>query len=114
MTVTPLAMICHLDENYSRLTPGEIEANCLALSTPWNPDRPIEDLWASIDTIRCIAEDRRAPIAEVSTISLLLDIFETSGLLSSTTEKLCLSHSAGRSNNSSERSTVAMLSVIAG
>jgi hypothetical protein len=44
MTVTPLVMIQHLDETYGRLTPGEIEANRLALSTPWNPDRPIEDL----------------------------------------------------------------------
>jgi hypothetical protein len=44
MTVTPLAMIRHLDETYGRLTPGEIKANRLALSTTWNPDRPIEDL----------------------------------------------------------------------
>ena len=80
-------MIQHLDATYGRLTPGEIEANRLALSTPWNPDRPIEDLWASVDTIRRIAEDGQAPITEVTAISLLLDIFKTSGLLRSTTEK---------------------------
>jgi hypothetical protein len=91
MTMTPLAMIQHLDETYGRLTPGEIEANRLALSTPWNPDRPIEDLWASVNTIRCIADDGKAPITEVTAISLLLDMFETSGLLSSTTEKFRLS-----------------------
>jgi hypothetical protein len=91
MTVTPLVMIWHLDETYGRLTPGEIEANHLALSTPLNPDRPIEDLWASIDTIHCTADDGKAPITEVTTISLLLDMFETSGLLSSTTEKFRLS-----------------------
>jgi hypothetical protein len=44
MTVTRLVMIHHLDETYGTLTLGEIEASCLALSTPWNPDRPIEDL----------------------------------------------------------------------
>jgi hypothetical protein len=91
MTVTPLVMIWHLDDTYDRLKPGEIEANHLALSTPWNPDRPIEDLWASVDTICCIAEDGKAPMTEVSTISLLLYMFETSGLLSSTTEKFRLS-----------------------
>ena len=87
MKVSPLSMIQHLDATYGRLTPGEIEANRLALSTPWNPDRPIEDLWASVDTIRRIADDGQAPITEVTAISLLLDMFETSGLLSSTTEK---------------------------
>jgi len=91
ITVTPLVMIRHLDETYGRLTPGEIEANRLALSTPWNPDRPIEDLWASVDTLRRIADDGKAPITEVTTISLLLNMFETSGLLSSTTEKFRLS-----------------------
>jgi hypothetical protein len=91
MTVTPLVMIWHLDETYGRLTPGEIEANRLDLSTPWNPDRPIEDLCASIDTICCIADDGKAPITEVTTISLLLDMFETSGLFSSTTETFWLS-----------------------
>jgi hypothetical protein len=44
MTVTPLVTIRHLHETYGRLMPGEIEANRLALSTPWNPGRPIEDL----------------------------------------------------------------------
>jgi hypothetical protein len=32
MTVTPLGMIWHLNETYSRLMPGEIETNRLALS----------------------------------------------------------------------------------
>ena len=91
MKVSPLSMIQHLDATYGRLTPGEIEANRLALSTPWNPDRPIEDLWAGVDTIRRIAEDGHAPITEVTAISLLLDMFEASGLLSSTTEKYRLS-----------------------
>jgi hypothetical protein len=66
-------------------------AECDLSSTPWNPDRPIDDLWASVCTIRRITEDGNASITEVSTISLLLDMFETSGLLSSTTEKFRLS-----------------------
>jgi hypothetical protein len=107
-------MIWYLDETYGRLTPGDIEANRLVLSTPWNLDRPIEDLWASIDTICCIVDNGKAPITEVTTISLLLDMFETSGLVSSTTEKLLLSeHSTWTLNNSSKRSTVVMLSVFA-
>jgi hypothetical protein len=91
MRVSPLIMIQHLDATYGRLTPGEIEANRLALSTLWNPDKPIEDLWASVNTIRRIAEDGFAPITEVTTISLLLDMFETFRMLSSTTEKYRLS-----------------------
>jgi hypothetical protein len=90
MTDTLLAMIKHLDSTYSTRTPEELEANCLELSKPWNPESSIEELWTSVDNILCLACNRYAKILEVTTITILLAMFETSGLLRLTTEKLQL------------------------
>jgi hypothetical protein len=87
---TPLAMLQHLDSTYSTLTPEELEANCLELSKPWNLESPIEELWADVDNILCLACNGYANTFEVTTITILLAMFETSGLLGSTTEKFWL------------------------
>jgi hypothetical protein len=62
MKATLLDMIHHLDATYDRLVPGEIEVNCLVPSTLWNQDRPIKDLWASVENFCCIAKDGNPPI----------------------------------------------------
>ena len=90
MAATPLAMIQHLDSTYGTLTPEELEVNRLELSKPWNPDSPIEELWASVDNVLRLARNGHADISEVTTITILLAMFETSGLLGSTTEKFRL------------------------
>jgi hypothetical protein len=90
MAATQLAMIQHLDSTYGTLTPEEQEVNRLELSRPWNPDSPIEELWASVNNILRLARNGHANILEVTTITILLAMFETSGLLGSTTEKFRL------------------------
>jgi len=90
MATTPLAMIQHLDSTYGTLTPEELEVNRLELSKPWNPESPIEELWASVDNILRLARNGYADISEVTAITILLAMFETSGLLGSTTEKFRL------------------------
>jgi hypothetical protein len=90
MKATPLARMQHLDSTYGTLTPEELEVDRLELSKPWNPDSPIEELWASGDNVLHLACNRYADILEVTTITILLAMFETSGLLGSTTEKFCL------------------------
>jgi hypothetical protein len=83
-------MIQHLDAIYGTLSPEELEANFLDLSKPWNPDSSIEEIWASVDNILHLACNGHANILEVTTITILLAVFETSGLLGSTTKKFRL------------------------
>jgi hypothetical protein len=90
MAATPLAIIQHLDATYGTITPEELQVNRLELSKPWNPDSPIEELWASVDNILCLARDGHTDILEVTTITIFLAMFETSGLLASTTKKFRL------------------------
>lgn len=90
LQVTPRDMLTHLVSHYGTLTPQELEANRLRLSTAWNPDAPIEDLWGSVANIRRVASEGHAAISDLTTINLLLTMFETSGLLATTTEKFRL------------------------
>jgi hypothetical protein len=103
MMTTPLAIIQHLDATYSTLTPEELKAHRLELSKSWNPDSSIEDLWASIDNIQCLAANGNAPISKVTTITLLLAMFKTSDLVGSTTKKFRLTNPAGFDTRSISR-----------
>ena len=88
--VTPRAMLTHLRDEYGTLTPEELERNRGALSEPWNLDDPIEDLWAKIANIQRVATFGNVPIADITIITLTLAMIETTGLLSTTTEKFRL------------------------
>jgi len=90
LQVTPYDMLNHLVTHYGTLTPQELEANRLNLSTAWNPDAPIEDLWGSVANIRRVASAGQSPIDDISAINILLTMFEKSGLLATTTEKFRL------------------------
>jgi uncharacterized phage-associated protein len=84
--VTPQAMLAHLKTTYGTLTPEALESNRTELSTPWNPDDPLENLWKRIVEIQRVATAGAAPITDVSAITLTLAMFEKSGLLSTTTQ----------------------------
>lgn len=84
--VTPLTMLKHLKTTYGVLTPEALEANRSTLTTPWNPDDPIEDLWKRIEETQRIATTGGAPITDEAVIALTLTMFEKSGLLSHTTQ----------------------------
>jgi len=88
--VTPRQMLHHLQSRYGVLTPEELEINRSALSQPWNPEAPIEQLWATINNIRRVATVGGVPITDITTITLTLAMFEKSGLLATTTEKFRL------------------------
>jgi hypothetical protein len=85
--VTPQEMLQHLQTNYAVLTPEALEANRTSLSDPWNPDEPLENLWRKIFEVQRIATAGGAPITDVAAITLTLAMFETSGLLSTTTQQ---------------------------
>ena len=84
--VTPLTMLKHLKTTYGVLTPEALEANRSTLTTPWNPDDPIEDLWKRIEETQRIATTGGAPITDEAVIALTLTMFEKSGLLAHTTQ----------------------------
>jgi hypothetical protein len=43
--VTILRLLNHLENNYATLTADDLELNCMHLSTTWDPEEPIENLW---------------------------------------------------------------------
>lgn len=88
--VTPLAMLEHLRAEYGTMTPEELELNRAALSTPWNFDDPIEDLWANLANIQRVATLGGLPIPDLTVITLTLAMIEKTGLLATTTEKFRL------------------------
>lgn len=85
--VTPIQLLVHLKDTYGTLSPEDLEKNRAALSTPWNPDAPLENLWARITEIQRIATAGNAPIPDVAAITLTLAMFEKSGLLTTTTQQ---------------------------
>jgi len=84
--VTPRQMLEHLRALYGVLTPEELERNRASLSVPWNPEAPLEELWAKIEDTRRVAIAGGAEINDLTIITLTLAMFEKSGLLSHTTQ----------------------------
>jgi hypothetical protein len=78
-------MLEHLKTTYGTLTPEALESNCTELSTSWNPNDPLENLWKKIVKIQRVATAGGAPITDVLAITLTLAMFENS-LLATTTQ----------------------------
>ena len=78
--VSVLQMIEHLHSTYGTLTPTEIEMNRRQLSTPWNPDEPIETLWTNIKRIRDVAAGAGDPIPDTAVITLTLEALGAAGV----------------------------------
>jgi hypothetical protein len=100
-------MLQHLQDNYSVLGPKALESNCTALSDPWNPDEPLENVWKQIFEVQRIATSGGAPITDISTIllsvaaiTLNLAMFKKSGLLLTTTQQwhICRTFATFKSN----------------
>jgi hypothetical protein len=79
-TVNPREMLMHLRRTYGDITPLEIEMNRATLSTPWNPDDDIEDLWVRITTAQELAHHARDEITDHVAIHLTIDALEASGV----------------------------------
>jgi hypothetical protein len=59
--VTVPQILTHLRTTYATLTDDDLETNRSKLSTPWNPDEPIEQLWLRIKHIRAVATPGESP-----------------------------------------------------
>ena len=82
--MSPLLPCSHIC--YGTLTPEAIEENRQSLSTPWNPDEPIEILWKRIAEIRRVATAGAEPITDVMAITLTVAMIEKTGLLTDATK----------------------------
>lgn len=79
-TVTPGEMLGFIKHTYGALTPNEIELNRASLSSPWNPDDDIEDIWLRIRDAQVLAAAANSPIDDASAIRLTLLSLEATGV----------------------------------
>jgi hypothetical protein len=79
--VTPTAILNLLTANYGTITPTDLENNQARIKMPWNPDTPIENVFANGTDCRQFATDGLEPIPDSAYIRILLNIFGQSGVL---------------------------------
>lgn len=79
--VTPSAILTLLVTNYGTILPTDLEANLARIKAPWNPDTPIENVFANGTDCRQFAEDGNEAIPDGAYIRILLNIFRQSGVL---------------------------------
>jgi hypothetical protein len=79
-------LYCNIIDNFGEVTRDDIVANQSILSTPWNPDDPIVDVWNRIAKAREFAAFAQEPISEGTAITLTLYEFEKVGVMATATE----------------------------
>lgn len=79
--VTPTAILTLLVDTYGTITPTDLEENLERIKTLWNPDTPIQTVFANGTTCRQFATDGNEPIPDSAYIRILLNIFGQSGVL---------------------------------
>jgi hypothetical protein len=77
---TAKAILAHLMEKYGKITRESTEANRAALADEWNPDDPLETIWARIAEAKEYAALAGAPISDEEVITLTLQAFQKSGV----------------------------------
>jgi hypothetical protein len=78
---TPEQLLNHLVTNYGQITAAELETNRERIAAPWNPDTPIETVFANGGKCRQLAVDGGDPISDASYTRILVKIFKASGVL---------------------------------
>ena len=85
--VTVLTILTHLKTVYAVVEPEDIDKNREKLSTPWNPDDPIEELWHRISEIQRFASASEEEITDSTALRLTLKVFDATGVFITDTEK---------------------------
>jgi hypothetical protein len=78
--VTSSQLLAHLWEHHGIITANDTENNRNELSTPWNPDEPIDALWTRIKHVQQFAIYAGEALTEKAIIRLTLPCFESTGL----------------------------------
>jgi hypothetical protein len=78
--VTIPVILNHLRTTYTTLTDNDLETNRNKLSTPWNPDEAIENLWVRIKHIKAVATAGGEAISDGTIMRLTLSALEQAGV----------------------------------
>jgi hypothetical protein len=78
--ITIPQILAHLRTTYATLTDDDLETNQNKLSTPWNPDEPIEQLWLRIKHIKAVATAGGEPLTNGTVMRLTLNALEKAGV----------------------------------
>jgi hypothetical protein len=79
---SPWQLIHHLMETYGAITDDDIQANRTKLVGPWNPDDPIETIFARGNACQKFATDANAAISDRELVAALFQVLSASGVLS--------------------------------
>jgi hypothetical protein len=79
--VSPRALLDHLIDMYGTIKPDDLLENLKKLSTPWDPDTPIETVFNNGNICRQFAEEGKEPITDSMYMLTLLGVFRNSGVL---------------------------------
>jgi hypothetical protein len=63
-------MLAHLKATYGIITNEEIESNRAQLTSDWNLDDPIEDLWLGIQEVQRFAATTNKPITDTAALHI--------------------------------------------
>jgi hypothetical protein len=80
-------LLTHLRTTYGAITLEDLEANRARLTADWDPDSPLEDVWTLIRETQRFAADGHDPISDLTVLSLLLTVFEKTGVFSTAVDK---------------------------
>jgi hypothetical protein len=81
--LTPRTITQHLVLTYGTLTIDDLENNRELLAAAWNPDDPIETLWARLKACQDYAASTTEAITDDTAMRLTLRAIETTGVLAS-------------------------------
>jgi hypothetical protein len=84
--VSPLSMLQHLQTTHGQILPDDLEKNRNLLSSHWNPNNPIEEVWIQIQSCQAFAAPFE-PITNNAAIRLTLTAFEKTGVFASAVNK---------------------------
>jgi hypothetical protein len=71
----------HLKTNYGVITQDDLEKNLEELEAAWDPDTPVEELFARADECRAFATTGGDPISDATVIRELLKAIRKSGVM---------------------------------
>jgi hypothetical protein len=78
---TPQTIMNHLIQTYGAIEESDLLKNTEELQAPWNPDTPIEDVFARGTFCRDFAEEGEDPITDATYTRYLVQLFDKSGVL---------------------------------
>jgi hypothetical protein len=82
----PQAILKHLIERYGTISAKDIEDNMAKLKAPWNPDTPIDTVFAIGEECRRFAKDADDAISDKAYLRILIATFRNSGVLDKAVE----------------------------